>query len=174
MVEQKVIQTAADTLYPAVFGLFRDHGGTADERVVCDRELPARIAAYIQHSAAQMERIDQHLASQLASTDSVIVWGAGQLAMKVLALPCFARTKVCALVDNNSILRGKTLAGAPIIGPHKIGTREIAGASAPIIIATLLHAEEIRDQIRHLGLSNPVLSLLQNSGPQIHSEVRRS
>ncbi|MGB7331510.1 MAG: class I SAM-dependent methyltransferase, partial [Terriglobales bacterium] len=34
VVEQKVIQTAEDTLYPAVFGLFRDNSETADEHLV--------------------------------------------------------------------------------------------------------------------------------------------
>jgi SAM-dependent methyltransferase len=176
LVEQKVIQTAADTLYPAVFGLFRDSGGTADEHaVVCDQELPCRIAAYIRHSAEQMERINQHLASQLANTPRVILWGAGQLAMKLLALPCLAQTKVRALVDNNPILRGKTLAGAPIIGPgemgpQEMGPRNIAGMREPIIIATLLHADEISAQIRRLGLSNPVILLPHNS----NSEVRRA
>ena len=160
--EQKVIQTGEDTLYPAVFGLFRDGVGTADEHVVCDQELPSRISAYIRHSAEQMERINQHLARQLANTQSVILWGAGQLAMKLLALPCFTQTQVSALVDNNPVLRGKTLAGAPVIGPdeigrHQIGSQQIAGSREPIIIATLLHDDEIIAQIRHLGLSNPIL-----------------
>ena len=171
LVEQKVIQTAADTLYPAVFGLFRDGAGTADEHaVVCDQDLPSRIAAYIRHSAERMERIDQYLTSQLANTPRVILWGAGQLAMKLLGLPCLAQTEVRALVDNNPILRGRTLAGAPIIGPEEMGPGKIAGTREPIIIATLLHADEISAQIRRLGLSNPVISLPHNS----NSEVRRA
>jgi 2-polyprenyl-3-methyl-5-hydroxy-6-metoxy-1,4-benzoquinol methylase len=170
MVEQKVIQTTEATLYPAVFGLFRDNNEAADERlVVCDQELPSRIAAYIQHSAEHMEMINDHLAGKLADAQRVIVWGAGQFAMKLLALPCLAQTEVRALVDNNPILRGKTLAGAPIVGPKRIaGTRE------PIIIATLLHADEIATQIHGLGLSNPVISLLHNSKSNINSELRRS
>jgi hypothetical protein len=83
--------------------------------------------------------------------------------MKLLALPCLAPTKVRALVDNNPILRGKTLAGAPIISPNEIDdTRE------PIIIATLLHADEISAQIRRIGLRNPVLRLLQHSNSEVH------
>ena len=173
-VDQKVIQTAEDTLYPAVFGLFRDCGGTADERVVCDQELPSKIAAYIRHSAEQMERINRNLAGQLANTQRVVLWGAGQFAMKLLALPCLARTEIRALVDNNPVLRGKTIAGAPIIGPWELGPQEIAGIREPIIIATLLHADEISAQIRRLGLSNPVLSLLQDSSSDLQYEVRRS
>lgn len=170
VVEQKVIQTAEDTLYPAVFGLCRDNGETIREHAaVCDRELSAQIAAYIRHSAGHMERINDHLASQLADAQRVIVWGAGQFAMKLLALPCLVQTEIRALVDNNPILRGKTLAGAPIVGPT-----EIAGTREPIIIATLLHADEISAQIRRLGLNNPVISLLHNSTTGINSELRRS
>jgi len=172
LIEQKVIQTAEDTLYPAVFGLFRDSGGAADERVVCDQELLSKIAAYIRHSGEQMERINHHLAGQLANTQRVILWGAGQFAMKLLALPCLAQAAVRALVDNNPILRGKTIAGAPIIGPKELGSQAIAGSREPIIIATLLHADEIIAQIHRLGLSNPVLSLLQNSNSDRQSEVQ--
>lgn len=177
LVDQKVLQTAEDMQYPAVFGLFRDSGATADERsVVCDQELPSKIAAYIRRSGEHMEKINQHLGSQLANTRRVILWGAGQFAMKLLTLPCLAQIQVRALVDNNPVLRGKTLAGAPVIGPLEIGPREIAGTPEPILIATLLHADEISAQIRRLGLGNPVLSLLpsqseiQSTG---HAEVRR-
>jgi 2-polyprenyl-3-methyl-5-hydroxy-6-metoxy-1,4-benzoquinol methylase len=169
VVEQKVIQTAEDTLYPAVFGLFRDMGEAADERlVVCDQELPSRIASYIRHSVEHMERINYQLARQLADTPCVIVWGAGQFAMKLLTLPCLARVEVRALVDNNPILRGKTLASAPVVDPKKI-----TGTCEPIIIATLLHTNEIAAQIRRLGLSNPVLTLSQNSNSAIRSGACR-
>jgi SAM-dependent methyltransferase len=173
MVDQKVLRTAEDMRYPAVFGLFRDSGATAGKwSVVCDQELPSKIADYIRRSAEHMERIDEHLARQLATTRCVLLWGAGQFAMKLLALPCLARVQVRAVVDSNPILRGKTLAGAPIVGPQ-----EIAGTDEPIVIATLLHADEIRAHIRRLGLSNPIFSLLPHTQSEIrsegHAEVRR-
>ena len=170
LVEQKLIQTAEETLYPAVFGVFRDQGEIAEERaVVRDRELSSAIDSYIQHSAEQMEQINQHLAKQLTDTPQVILWGAGQLAMKLLALPCFAKLTIRALVDNNPILKGKTFAGAPVVG-HQ----DIAGTHEPIIIATLLHDDEISAQVRQLGLSNPVLSLRGSNStgrPQVRSKV---
>jgi 2-polyprenyl-3-methyl-5-hydroxy-6-metoxy-1,4-benzoquinol methylase len=169
MVEQKLIQTAEDVLYPAVFGLFRDNGRAASDRVACDQELPSKISAYIRHSTEQMERINQHLTSQLADIERIIVWGAGQFAMKLLTLPCLAHTQIRALADNNPVLRGKTLKGAPIVGPQ-----EIVGTTEPIVIATLLHADEITAQIRRLGLTNPVLSLLPYSESAILSEGRCS
>jgi len=154
LVERKVFNTAQDTLYPAVFGFFRDGGEIANERMaICDQELPSRIDDYIRHSREQMDKINANLASQLTNYRRVILWGAGQLAMKLLALPALAQIEVRALVDNNPVLRGKTLAGAPIVGPQAI-----SDAQEPILIATLLHADEIVAQIRRLGLSNPVLS----------------
>jgi hypothetical protein len=72
--------------------------------------------------------------------------------MKLLALPALAQIDVCSVVDNNPVLRGKTLKGAPIVGPQ-----DIADTREPILIATLLHAHEIIAQIRRLGLSNPIL-----------------
>jgi hypothetical protein len=167
LVEQKLIQTAADTLYPAVFGIFRDQGEIAEQRaVVRDRELPSAIDSYIQHSAEQMEQINQHLAKHLTNTSEVILWGAGQLAMKLLALPCFAQLTIRALVDNNPILKDKAFAGTPVVGPQ-----HIASTAEPIIITTLLHDDEIRAQIRQLGLSNPVISL-RNSNSKTRLQIR--
>jgi len=93
-----------------------------------------------------MEQINRHLAAQLTKNQSVILWGAGQLAMKLLALPALAHTPVRALVDNNPILRGKTLGAHRILVASNRSARSrtqgIAGTRDPIIIATLLHAEE--------------------------------
>jgi SAM-dependent methyltransferase len=168
LVERKVMRTAADTLYPAVFGLFRDSGSATYQRpVVCDQELPSKIDDYIRHSAEQMQRIDRHLAGALDDMPRVILWGAGQLTMKLLALPSLLRVQVQAIVDSNPTLRGKTLRGASVVGPHEIsGTPE----STLVIIATLLHSDEIMAQIRCIGLRNPVMPLL----PKSNGEVKRS
>jgi len=165
VVGQKLLRTAENTFYPAVFGLFHDRGKAAtDHQVICDRELPSRVAAYIERSAGQMEEINRHLAGELANSQRVILWGAGQLTMKLLALPSLARTQVQAVVDNNPALRGKTLRGAPVVSPRDIGSNQ-----EPIVIATLLHADEISTQIRHLGLDNRVVSLL----PADNQGIRR-
>jgi FlaA1/EpsC-like NDP-sugar epimerase len=155
-VEQKLLQTSADTTYPAVFGLFQDTGNVAaNDQITCDRELLSNITTYIERSAAQLGNIDQNLTTALANYPRVILWGAGQLAMKLLALPSLTRTEVRALVDNNPALRGKTFRGAPVVGP-----KDMAGSHEPIVIATLLHDGEISAQIRRLGLENPVITLL--------------
>ncbi|MGB9234111.1 MAG: class I SAM-dependent methyltransferase [Terriglobales bacterium] len=163
-VEQKVLRTGKDMDYPAVFGVFRDSSIRIHDSVASrDYDLPERINDYIRRSAELMQSINRHLETELADTKSVILWGAGQLTMKLLTLPCFADTAIRALVDNNPVLRGKRLANAPILSPG-----EIAGASEPIVIATLLHADEIASQIRRLDFHNRVIELLpsRSSGVQ--------
>jgi 2-polyprenyl-3-methyl-5-hydroxy-6-metoxy-1,4-benzoquinol methylase len=164
-VEKKVFRTGKDTNYPAVFGVFRDCGNSAnDHPAVRDSELAERIDDYIRLSARQMESINRHLETQLSNQPRIMLWGAGQLAMKLLALPCFRSTKICALVDSNPILRGKRFGRAPVLGPQ-----EIAGTSEPIVIGTLLHTGEIVSQIRRVGLRNPVFELLPASCAEVRS-----
>jgi 2-polyprenyl-3-methyl-5-hydroxy-6-metoxy-1,4-benzoquinol methylase len=160
LVEQKVLQTSADMQYPAVFGIFRDLGiASTESDVIADLDLPRQLAGYICDSEAMMKGIDQHLATELRAQKTVTLWGAGQLAMKLLALPCLARpVAVRAIVDSNPVLRGKRLRGSPVVAPD-----EIAGTQEPIVIATLLHAKAIAAQIRQLGLKNRIVSLLHPS-----------
>ena len=156
LVAQKLLQISADTQYPAVFGMFRDLGlAWRESDVIADPDLPKKIEAYIRGSAAMMGRIDEHLSAELRKHKTVILWGAGQLAMKVLALTCLEKISIRAIVDSNPILRGKRFRGSPVVSPG-----EISGSSEPIVISTLLHANEIAAQIRAQGLSNPLISLL--------------
>ncbi len=159
--EQKTLQTAAETRYPAVFGVFREGGASiSGPAYTRDTVLPARIATYIEESSVQMRAIDRNLASQLAGHNRAILWGAGQLAMKVLALPCLAAVELAAVVDNNPTLLGKNLGGARVIAPGDLSFKH---AAMPIVISTLLHNREIEAQIRGMDLRNPVFTLLPNS-----------
>jgi 2-polyprenyl-3-methyl-5-hydroxy-6-metoxy-1,4-benzoquinol methylase len=163
VVEQKLLEISAHTYYPAVFGVFRDLGVVANQYdVIRDPDLPSAIGAYIQSSTVMLEQISGRLAAKLRGKSKVILWGAGQLAMKLLALPCLERMPIRAIVDNNPVLRGKTLRGSPIVAPSGI-----ANTSEPIIITTLLHADEIAAQIRELGLKNPVVPLLPSSSAEV-------
>jgi NADH/NAD ratio-sensing transcriptional regulator Rex len=101
-----------------------------------------------------MQEIDQHLRSVLASSTEVIIWGTGQLTMKLLCDTALKDAKVVAFVDGNPVHVGKTLRGVPIILPDQLENQK-----APIILATLLHTQGIRNRITALGLTNPVVTL---------------
>lgn len=153
VVRQKVIQTSEDQYYPAVFGIFRrdDRKRRSFER---DQVLPKAIGEYVRQSEMLMQQIDCALKLQLAGQDTIILWGAGQLAMKLLDLPSLRVKNVVAVVDSNPTLHGKRLGKAPVIPPQALTNR-----AAPIVIATLLHQDEIALRIHQLGLCNRIVRL---------------
>lgn len=119
-----------------------------------DQAFRGQMERYIRESSAMMQRIDQHLRTVIATSKEVIVWGTGQLTMKLLCDTVLKDAKVVAFVDGNPVNVGKTLRGVPIIRPDQVKNQ-----SAPIILATLLHSGGIRHRINSLGLKNPVVTL---------------
>ncbi len=109
---------------------------------------------YIDESRNMMRDIDQQLQNVLASSKEVIIWGTGQLTMKLLCDTALKDAKVIAFVDGNPVNVGKTLRGVPIVSPNQLENQR-----APIILATLLHTQGIRNKITSLGLTNPVVTL---------------
>jgi SAM-dependent methyltransferase len=131
--------------------------GPIQQSWVIDRAFRGQMERYIDESHAMMQGIDRQLRKVLASSKEVIVWGTGQLTMKLLCDTALKDAKVAAFVDGNPVNVGKTLRGVPIVRPEELENR-----SAPIILATLLHTQGIRDRIASLGLTNPVVTLQQD------------
>ena len=132
------------------------------ERSPCDVQQPwliestfrGQMERYIDESRDMMQEIDRQLRSVLASSTEVIVWGTGQLTMKLLCDTALKDAKVVAFVDGNPVNVGKTLRGVPIIRPDQLENQR-----TPIILATLLHTQGIRNKIASLGLTSPVVTL---------------
>lgn len=112
-----------------------------------------RIFGYIEASQAQMQRIEEQLEHELADVSSVVIWGAGQLAYKLLMLPVFNDMSI-VIWDNNEALHG-WLHGWPVTSP---GGR--VGEHDPIVVASILNAESIKRQIAAMGLKNRVVTLV--------------
>src|SRR5207247_2444265 len=104
----------------------------------------------------------------MRESPELIVWGAGQLTLKLLAETSLSHAKLAAIIDSNPIHQGRTLAGARVLSPGDVG-----GLSQPILIATLMHQKEIVAQIKTLGLTNEVILLPENSegGAPLDSSV---
>jgi hypothetical protein len=101
-----------------------------------------------------MEAIDKKIHGVLAENSGVIVWGTGQLAMKLLGETCLAQAQVAAFVDGNPINQGKLLKGSPILAPA-----QIQGSKLPIIVTSIIQGQTIAKVIRQLNLPNPVVLL---------------
>jgi len=150
--DTKTLQTSSQTQYPAVYGFWKQTG--TPRAIVKDADLPKKIEQYIQHSRAIMDQIESRLQAVLANSPQIIVWGTGQLAMKLLAETSLARADILAFVDSNPINHGRILRNIPIISPDRVGE-----LNAPILITSLLHHQAIAGQIRNLHLKNEIVFL---------------
>jgi SAM-dependent methyltransferase len=153
-VGQKVFESSPGMPYPAHYG-FWSKPARADFKVRRDDELVKRIREYITRSRAIMDQMDARLKKVLAKSPEVIVWGTGQLAMKLLVETSLAQATIVAFIDGNPINVGKKLRGLEIQPPSRL-----AGFAQPIIITTTLHQQAIADRIRHeLRLPNEIVFL---------------
>jgi FlaA1/EpsC-like NDP-sugar epimerase len=123
---------------------------------VKDSTLRDYILHYIADSSELMASLNTHLHQSLQDCAEVILWGSGQLAMKLLRQEPLRTAKIVACVDSNPINQGKKLNGIPILAPT-----ELNGLDCPIVIATTLHDSAIRSDIHKLGIPNRLISLRQ-------------
>jgi len=154
--DTKVILSAPGMPYPALFMFATLSANVSASTPSWQKEevLKARLIDYITISHQVMEEIDAHLQRVLAQTPEVLVWGTGQLLMKLLAETALSNARIVAFVDSNPINQGKSLRGIPVLAPS-----QVKPSTHPIIVASILHHGAIIENIRQLGLPNPVIAL---------------
>jgi hypothetical protein len=136
------ISSSENTKYPVVYGVFncKDTGETAHK----DNTLRDWINSYIEKSSAIMEGIDRQIKSILSKTDEVIVWGTGQLAMKLLSETSLGKAKIAGFVDGNPINQGQIFYGLQILSPEQVESF----SPFPILVTSILHGQEIARMIK--------------------------
>ena len=149
----KEILSAPDMPYPALFVFARRISGSPGG-MSQDVELKSRLLEYIALSQQVMDEIETRLQTVLAQDSEVIVWGTGQLAMKLLAETSLAQARIDAFVDGNPLYRGQCLQGIRIIAPE-----DVRASKRPIIVTSILHHRAIAEKIRQLHLPNPIIAL---------------
>ena len=139
--------------YPAAYGLFRRVETGARAKVaasaaadwVGDRDLslePA-IRDYVEASRTLMDRIDTDLRAQLGDDRQVALWGAGQLAMKLLCDTVLADCDVVAVVDGSPQKHGLQMGDRVVEAPEVL-----VGRSLPVVIASIHHGDAIVTAMR--------------------------
>jgi hypothetical protein len=151
---EKTLTISPNMFYPAIYGFWRKSTDQPVTKIEPDRQLVAKISEYIRKSQETLDTIETHLQKVLPQAPQVIVWGTGQLAMKLLVETSLGKAKIAAFVDNNPINQGKTLHGVKIISPQAL-----TGLDGPILITTILHQQAIAEQIRQMGLPNETVFL---------------
>ena len=154
-VGSKSLALAGGKQYPAVWAFAtRAHGLPAGNDVVT---RPA-LESYVEQSSVKLAEIAATLESRLPGDQPVYIWGAGQLAMRLLGATCLATANIAAFVDSNPIHHGKRLRGRPIISPSQLGGTE-AEKLYPVVVCSLVNEASIEASIRGHGIVNPLIHL---------------
>jgi len=119
-----------------------------------DNELRRKISAYLDESEQMMQAYQENLRADLGAARSVIVWGAGELAMKMLRLPPLCEVKIKTIVDGNPAKTGRKMGSVSVVGPDALKS-----STTPIVITSVIHADSIKCAIEKAGLTNPVVEL---------------
>ena len=150
----KTIYSSKDMLYPALYWFARKSSDRLS--IVKDEVLRGDLESYVTASHALLARIDANIRRLLNKYSEIIVWGTGQLTMKLLEDTCLRDAKIAAFVDGNPINQGKLMRGAKVLAGPQIHAPEI-----PILVCSLINATSILETIRDLKLPNRVVTLLQ-------------
>lgn len=123
--------------------------------LVPDEGMAAAMEAYITRSRALENKLGNIIDGLAESRRPVLVWGVGTHTQHLLVSSRLAYANIRAFVDSNPNYQGRSLHGAPVLGPG-----ELAGRPEAILISSQQFQEEIADQIRKgLGLPNEILRL---------------
>lgn len=151
---EKTLIISKNLYYPAIYGFWKKSTTLTTPKIEPDTYLITQLTEYIRQSQAMIVSIETRLQKILSQSQQLIVWGTGQLVMKLLIETSLGKARITSFVDNNPINQGKSLHGIKILAP-----KELLGLDGPILITTILHQQEIANQIRQMGLPNKVIFL---------------
>jgi 2-polyprenyl-3-methyl-5-hydroxy-6-metoxy-1,4-benzoquinol methylase len=151
---QKTILSAPNMPYPALYVFAEFAPVSSPAPIAKDEGLNGALLDYIAASRRSMDGIEAQLLAATSGNKRLIVWGTGQLTMKLLAETSLAGANIVAFTDSNPANQGKLLRGVPVVAPQSL-----APGDDPILVASTINANAIIASIRQLNLPNPVITL---------------
>ena len=153
----KTIESAPSVPYPALFAFYKSQVGSQRDEFVSDREIEASIRSYIEKSQRVIDNINAFLKKNFTAEEKVMLWGTGQLTMKLLAQSDLRYLNIQNFVDSNPILKNKSINRISIIHPSEL---KGLNAGTKILVTSTIHEMEIRKDITEkYHLPNPVVGL---------------
>ena len=149
---QKEIFAAKNIPYPATFVFARKT--EESQPLVPDRDLEAKLRDYVTASSELLEVISARVDAIVAKAQPLVVWGTGQLTLKLMSYTALKDADIIAFVDSNPVHQGKKVGGVQIVAPSALKEMPF-----PILIASLVNADSICAAVSSLGLTNRVVTL---------------
>ncbi len=137
---EKVVKCSAKHDYPAIYGLWRQEEDVKKIDYKRDEALVTSIVNYVTASREKMVEFDACLQSELVGEEKLVIWGAGQLALKLMVETVLAKKKIVAIIDGSPEKHGMHLGGIEVMDP-----KEARGLELPVVVASVHHSKEILD-----------------------------
>jgi SAM-dependent methyltransferase len=156
--EQVIIGSGPAHPYPAIRGCWRLVGGNAvpkpsGDSIRAHREALSRYAVISEEMFCEIDR--QIIAS--VGDEAFALWGAGQLAMKILSRSAFPLAQLEFIVDAAPTRQGQKLDALEVFAPAAVAE----DAWPPKIVAGSIFAEaSIEKSVRALGIEADVIALV--------------
>ena len=149
---QKVIETGPSVEYPAIFCFAQKEADVPP--LVSDIDLKYQLRDYVAKSEALMSKLRESLSRILENVPQVLIWGTGQLTLKLMLEPVFRKVEIVAFVDSNPVHQGRQKMGKPVLSPGQLQSYPY-----PILVSSLVNEAPILQTIEHLRLPNRVYTL---------------
>jgi len=150
--QAKTLTVSADTLYPALFSIFKKDNGAVAGVKAPSTVVRESVMKFIALSASEWP----DLKKLAESGEEIAVWGAGQYVLRLLTDSPLKDCRIAFFVDKDSKKHGQKINGVSVASPEVL--RNFEGR---IVVCAALHSREILAEIRNLGLKNEVTLLGQ-------------
>lgn len=84
----------------------------------------------------------------------IVVWGAGQYTLRLLSDTSLKDCNIIAFIDKDKKKQGLRINNVSIVEPNYLIDKQFSG---PIIVCSALFSDEIKKEIRAMGLTNEVI-----------------
>ncbi len=154
-VNERMCQSSPGCPYP-VLGITFRRVGSVQGGLMTDETFCESLLAYVVRSREALASWEAVIAPLCTALTPLVVWGTGQLTLKLLADTVLREANIVAFVDGNPINQSRALIGRPVLTPRELQKLNHHG---PILVATRLHTAAIVRTIRDdLGLANQLIS----------------
>ncbi|MEO8303027.1 MAG: class I SAM-dependent methyltransferase [Betaproteobacteria bacterium] len=148
---ERDLRVDGDNLYPAAWALLRK--SATIRKPAPETALRTALAAYVESSP---NALDWSGLDDLAERGCpVLLWGAGSHAQRLLQASPLARCNLVGVVDRDPGKQGLALLGHSIHAPEDV--LEDLDPDVTIVIASVLHGDQIAASIAGSGLLNPLV-----------------
>lgn len=149
---RKVFSFATDKLYPAIYVIGKMNDKTAGAKIVKDTAVKESIIKYLELSEKETSGCLDEFEKLKNNQEAIIVWGAGNYTMRLLANSDLGRCNIKAFIDKDSKKQGLTLKGITVYSPAILNN-----FNGTIVVCSAMFSREIIRELKKMKVANRLI-----------------